>query len=129
MALCPATTWLLYPYAMDGPPSRVALLPLLSGVPFRVPVPRWELLGLSWRALLPAATLILPLVRLLAATAASAANPQGLSPGTIFTSLVLCSWPVQFSAFFSGLDVLLGRHRQAYDAALEQKTKAGNSEV
>ncbi|GAQ85623.1 hypothetical protein KFL_002450160 [Klebsormidium nitens] len=124
LAICPALTWWLYPYAVDGPPSRVALLPLPSGDPFRVPVPRWEVLKFSWRALLSAAPMILPLARLLVA----AAKAQGLSPGAIYT-LVLCSRTVQLSACVSGLEFLLARHTATYKAALKQKMKDEDSTV
>ncbi|GAQ78296.1 hypothetical protein KFL_000100610 [Klebsormidium nitens] len=120
VALCPALSWRLHPYALRLDYARVALLPLLSRVPLQAPVPRWELLTFSWRALLYAAPMVLPLARLLAA--AAAANPQGLAPGTLY-GLVLHSRPVQMSACVSVVGFLFDRQRKAYEVALEEKKK------
>lgn len=100
----------------------MALLPLFSRVPFQAPVPRWELLTSSWRALLYAAPMVLPLARLLAA--ATAANPQGLAPGKLY-NLVLCSRPVQMSACVSAVAFLLERQRAGYEVALAERGKEG----
>lgn len=122
VALCPALSWVLHPYALKLDYARVALLPLPSRVPLPVPVPRWELLTASWRALLYAAPMVVPLARLLAA------NPQGLAPGTIY-SLVLSSRPVQMSACVSAVMFLLERQRAAYEVALEENKKKEEAEV
>ncbi|GAQ78292.1 hypothetical protein KFL_000100570 [Klebsormidium nitens] len=106
--------------------ARVALLPLPYSVPLPVPVPRWELLTSSWRALLYAAPMVLTLARLLAA--AAAANPQVYAPSKLYT-LVLCSRPVQISACVSAVAFLLGRQRAAYEVALEEKKKEEEAEV
>ncbi|GAQ78293.1 hypothetical protein KFL_000100580 [Klebsormidium nitens] len=126
IALFPALNWTLHPYALDWTSDRVALLPLPCRVPLPVPVPRWELLTSSWRALLYAAPMILPLARLLAA--AAAAKPQGLSAGTNCT-LVLCSRPVQMSAFVSVVELLLVRQGEACATALEQKMETEEAEI
>lgn len=126
IALCPALNWTLHPYALDWTADRVALLPLPFRVPLQVPVPRWEVLRSSWRAFLFAAPMVLPLARLLAA--AAAAKPPGLSPGRIY-ALVICSRPVQMSAFVSVLEFLLERQGETYAAALEQKTEEEGAEV
>ncbi|GAQ78295.1 hypothetical protein KFL_000100600 [Klebsormidium nitens] len=120
VALCPALSWRLHPYALRLDYARVALLPLFYRVPLQAPVPRWELLTSSWRAFLYAAPMILPLARLLAA--AAAANPQGLASGT-FNTLVLSSRPVQISACVSVVGFLFERQRAAYEDALEEKKK------
>ncbi|GAQ82480.1 hypothetical protein KFL_001120250 [Klebsormidium nitens] len=122
VALCPALSSRLHPYALRLDYARVALLPLPYSVPLPVPVPRWELLKSSWRALLYAAPMVLPLARLLAAA------PMGL-PARTFCTLVVWSRPVQISACVSAVTFLLGRQRAAYEVALEEKNKEEDAEV
>jgi hypothetical protein len=117
-ALCPALSWRVWPSALQLNFDRVSLLPLPYGVPFQVPVPRWERLGRSWMALLYAAPMVLPLTRILKDPTAMSANlGEFLAP-------VLQSWPVQISVFISVVTFLLRKQREVYVAALEDRTKA-----
>lgn len=111
-ALCPALSWRLHPWAFKLDRERIVLLPLPYNVPLPVWVPKWELIGRSWTALLYAAPMVLPLARLLAA-----AQPVKTSN---FLSLVIDSRVVQISSFVSVVSFLLGRQKDAYTAAIEQ---------
>jgi hypothetical protein len=125
-ALCPALSWRLQPWAFNLDRERFVLLPLPYDVPLPVWVPKWELLGRSWTALLFAAPVVLPLARLLAA----ATVVQPVKTGS-FLDLVVGSRVVQISAFVSVVSFLLGRQRDAYTAAIEQHctVKSSGAEI
>jgi hypothetical protein len=125
-ALCPALSWRLHPWAFKLDRTRFVLLPLPYNVPLPVWVPKWELIGRSWTALLYAAPMVLPLARLLAA--ATVAQPEKTSS---FLSLLIGSRVVQISAFVSVVLFLLGRQRDAYTAAIEQHcaVKSSGAEI
>jgi hypothetical protein len=119
-ALCPAVSWRLKPYAFQLSRHRFAQIPLPSRVPLSIPVPRWELFGRSWTAILYAAPMVLPLARLLAA--AEAAKAQSLGSSAL-CSLLLSSRPLQISACVSVVSVLLWRQKVVYAAAVEKQEK------
>jgi hypothetical protein len=118
-ALCPALSWRLQPYAFTLDFTRVVLFPLPFGVPGALPVPKWELFTLSWRALLHAAPLVLPVTRVL--VAAAAAKPLNL------VRTLLCP-PVRMGVLVSVATLLLRRQREAYEEALAQKATEEHTE-
>jgi hypothetical protein len=116
-ALCPALSWRFWPCAFRLSFDKIALLPLPFGVPLQVPVPKWELLGRSWTALLYAAPMVLPLARLLQA---QSVEPLKLAD---FCGSLLMYRPMQISAFVSVVAFALRKHREMYAAAMEERVE------
>jgi hypothetical protein len=113
-ALCPALSWRVWPSAFRLSFDRVARLPLPFGGPIQVPVPKWELIGRSWTALLYAAPMVLRLARLLQAESMKRAD---------FCGSLRMSRPLQTSAFVSVVAFALRKHREMYAAAMEDRVE------
>jgi hypothetical protein len=121
-ALCPALSWQFWPSAFRLSFDRVALLPLPFGVPLQVPVPKWELIGRSWTALLYAAPMVLPLARLIQ-TDLESVEPLKLAD---FCRLVLMSRPLQISVLVSVVTFVFRRQKEVYEAAIRDKNFKDN---